>query len=267
MTIAVGVACPEGLVLSADSRMSVIGENYFRVTDHAHKVFEVAGRFAVVTFGWATIEGNTIAGVMEEFAAQTRLRKDVDEAAEKLRDYFRARLERHIQAGFDEPPAEGVDVLGFIVGGYDETGVGRLKLVYLPSGEIVVGGATSANETGAHWQGDSDVFVRLLKGYDAIRLDTAAWPEEYRDALAGLEYLAPFSRMGLQDAIDFASFVIRTTIDMQRFSDGTVGDPGSYPTCGGAIETLTVTARGPEWVARRALRQATSPGSAEGSLG
>jgi hypothetical protein len=267
MTIAVGVACPEGLVIGADSRASLVNDGYFRiVSDSTHKIFDIGGRFGVATFGWAFIEGNTIAGAIEEFAAQTKLRGDVDDVTGKLRDFFRERIERHLKEGHDQPPPEGVDVLGFIVGGYDSSGVGHLKLLYLPSGRIADGASTAAGDVGAHWQGETDVFTRLLKGYDAARVDISSWPAEEQDQLHKAEYLIPFFTMTLQDAVDFATFMIRTTIDMQRFSHGTSGEPNALPSCGGPIELLAVTARGLEWVQRTALRAPSTPGRAEGSL-
>jgi hypothetical protein len=267
MTIAVGVACPEGLVLGADSRSSLIGESYFRiVSDSAHKVFDIGGRFGAATFGWAFIEGNTIAGAIEEFAAQTKLRGGIDDVTEKLRDFFRTRIERHVKEGFDQAPAEGVDVLGFIVGGYDSSGIGHLKLLYLPSGRVVDGATTAAGNVGAHWQGETDVFVRLLKGFDGDRVDISTWPQEHQDQLTGFEYLIPFFTMTLQDAVDFATFMIRTTVDMQRFSHGTLADPNALPTCGGPIEILAVTGRGLEWIQHARLRTGSRPGRAEGSL-
>jgi hypothetical protein len=257
LTIAVGVACPEGIVLAADSRATIVGSGYFRVvTDYARKLFALDERFGVATFGWGFLEGNTVGGAMEEFAAQTKKPKDVGDAAEKLRDYFAERLRRHLERGDDEPPQEGFDVLGFMIGGYDREGVGRLKFVYLPSGDIEDGAATSANDCGAHWKGESDVFSRLLKGFDAIRLSAGDWSEEQRKALDDLAYLVPFWRMALQDAIDFASFAVNTTIDMQRFSDGTFGQPGGFPTCGGTAEVLAITDRGLEWIQRTTLRPA-----------
>lgn len=108
LTIAVGVACPEGLVLAADSRATVIGEGYARVaTDYSHKVFDIGGRFGAATFGWRFLEANTIEGVMEEFAAQTKLPKAVDELVERLKDYFGARIKKHLEAGIDQEPPEG----------------------------------------------------------------------------------------------------------------------------------------------------------------
>jgi hypothetical protein len=267
MTIAVGVACPEGLVLGADSRASLIGESYFRiVSDSAHKVFDIGGRFGAATFGWAFLEGNTIAGAIEEFAAQTKLRGGIEEVTEKLRDFFRLRIERHVKEGFDQPVPEGVDVLGFIVGGYDSSGIGHLKLLYLPSGRVLDGASTAAGDVGAHWQGETDVFTRLLKGYDAARTDISGWPQEQQDRLTGCEYLIPFFTMTLQDAVDFATFMIRTTVDMQRFSHGTLAEPNALPSCGGPIEMLAVTGRGLEWIQHATLRAGSTPGRAEGSL-
>jgi len=266
MTIAVGVACPEGLVLAADSRASMFGEGYARVaTDFSHKVFDIGGRFGAVTFGWRFLETNTVAGVMEEFAAQTKLRDDVTDVAEKLRDYFRDRVQRHIKAGVDEAPPEGGDVLGFIVGGYDSKGIGHLKTVYLPSGDIIDGSSTAADGAGAHWQGDIEAILRLMNGFDMIRTDVSAWPEEQREALDRVAYLVPCYRMALQDAVDFACFVIRTTIDVQRFTDGTVAEPGGFATCGGPIELLTITGRGLAWLRRTTLTMASAASETQGS--
>lgn len=255
MTIVVAVACPEGLVLGADSRATVYGESAARVaTDYAQKLFAVSERFGAATFGWGFLDGNTVAGMMEEFEAQTKPARHVGEAVERLKEFFGDRLKRHLEKGLDEPPAEGVDVLGFVVGGYDEQGVGRLRTLYLPSGTVVDGASTAAAECGATWEGEIDVLIRLVKGWDAARIDTSEWPEEQRQALEQSEYLTSFTQMALQDAVDFAAFAIRTTIDMQRFSDGTVGAPGRFPSCGGSAELLAITSRGLQWLQETKLR-------------
>jgi hypothetical protein len=191
LTIAVGVACPEGLVLAADSRATVIGEGYARVaTDYSHKVFHIGGRFGAATFGWRFLEANTIEGVMEEFAAQTKLPKAVDELVERLKDYFGARIKKHLEAGIDQEPPEGTDVLGFIVGGYDPQGIGHIKTVYLPTGDVVAIASTAAYDCGAQWQGESDVFTRLLRGFDSMRINTESWSEEQQEAVDAVSYSA-----------------------------------------------------------------------------
>jgi hypothetical protein len=255
MTIVVAVACPEGIVLGADSRATTWGGPHARVaTDYSQKLFAVGHRFGVATFGWGHLQGSTIAGAMEEFEARTKPADDIEEAVERLREFFGERLKRHFELKLDEPPPEGQDVLGFIVAGYDEGGVGRLRLLYLPTGTVLPGASTAAGECGASWEGETETLTRLLKGWDASQIDTTGWPEEHSKALEQAEYLTRFSSMALQDAVDFAAFAIRTTIDVQRFTDGTVGSPGRFPTCGGAAELLAITSRGSQWLQETKLR-------------
>lgn len=262
MTIAIGIACPEGLVFAADSRSSLLSANKFRIaTDHAQKVFEIGNRFAAVTFGWSTLQGKTIAGVIKEFNAQTTVPDDIDGAATVLRDALKARIDAHIAAGLDPEPA--YDVLGFIMGGFDPHGVGHLKRIWLPSGTIT--GGTSTADPGAQWDGETDAIIRLVWGYDRLRLDPSRWAARNRGKLDELAYNIPVGWFALQDAIDFAAFVVRTTIDTQRFIDGTVKDPGSSPTCGGPLQIVTVTSHGGvEWVQQTKLRGDFRPLRAEG---
>jgi hypothetical protein len=264
MTIAIGVACPEGLVLAADSRSSLLSANKFRIaTDYAQKVFEIGDRFAAVTFGWSTVEGKTIAGNVKEIAAQTVFPDDIDAAAQALRDAMKSRVDAHIAAGLD--PAPPHDTLGFIMAGFDANGVGHLKRIWLPSGTIIDGSSTAI--PGAQWDGETDAIVRLVWGWDLLRVDASRWAKRNRERLEEVAYNIPVGWFALQDAIDFAAFVVRTTIDTQRFIDGTVKDPGSSPTCGGPLQIATVTAHGRvEWVQQTKLRGDFRPLRAEGGL-
>jgi hypothetical protein len=262
MTIAVGVACPEGLVLAADSRSSLLSANKFRIaTDHAQKVFEIGDAFAAVTFGWSTVLGKTIAGAIKEIDSQTQFPADIDSAARTLRDAMKERIDAHIALGLDEAPP--YDSLGFIMGGFDANGVGHIRRIALPSGTIVDGASTM--QPGAHWDGETDAIVRLVWGWDLLRIDASGWAERNRKKLEGVAYNIPVAWFALQDAVDFAAFVVRTTIDTQRFIDGTVKDPGSSPTCGGPLQIVTVTSHGGvEWVQQTKLRGDFRPLRAEG---
>jgi len=264
MTIAVGVACPEGLVLAADSRSSFLSANKFRIaTDYAQKVFEIGSRFVAVTYGWSTLEGKTIAGVIKEFNAQSTIPDDVGAAADLLRDFAQTRMLAHIAAGYDAAPPAGIDPLGFIIGGYDTQGVGHLKRIVLPSGNISDGYST--NNPGANWAGELDAIIRTVFGYDLTRLDTSRWAKRNQTALGGLHYQIGFRWFALQDAIDFAAFVVRTTIDVQRFADGTFGSPGASPTCGGPLQIAAITAHDEvSWIQRTELRGDVRPLRAEG---
>ncbi|MGZ4317429.1 MAG: hypothetical protein ACXVRS_16605 [Gaiellaceae bacterium] len=259
MTIAVGVASPEGLVVATDSRSSILiptglGMPGFRVaTDYTHKVFALREEFAVATFGWATLEGKTIAGVVKEFEAQTVIPDDIDQVANLLRDFFQERIQAHIAAGHNDAPDEGVEPVGFIIAGYDSDGVGRLKRIFPYGGTVI--DLFQTTDPGAIWNGETDVLGRLLAGYDALRLDTEGWPTEHKAALDSLQYITPFGWYALQDAVDFASFVVRTTIDAQRFTNGTMGAPGGAQTCGGSVEIVAISpGEGLRWVQRTVLK-------------
>jgi hypothetical protein len=119
MTIVVGVACPDGVVIAGDSRTSYqsVSGGHRVGTDFAHKVFAIFGQFVAATYGWAFLNGKTISGLMVEFQATVSPPADVEAAATALRDFFRAQMDDHVAAGPDPAPAD--DVLGFLIGGYD----------------------------------------------------------------------------------------------------------------------------------------------------
>jgi hypothetical protein len=115
-----------------------------------------------------------------------------------------------------------VDQLGFLVGGYDGDS-GEVFEVGLPSG--VVNQLATTSKAGAAWRGQTEVVQRIHKGlaldalfHEAVVAGKTEEVGELRPLFAKLEYKIPFEAMNLQDAIDFASFLIRATIDAQRFT-------------------------------------------------
>ena len=255
MTIVAGAACPEGVVIAGDSRSSVqLAPGSVRTsTDYARKMFAINDEFVAATFGWATLEGKTISGHVREFEQQMAHTNNVGQVANELRDYFQARVQAHIAAGLDPAPPQGVEPLGFIIGGYDAAGIGHVMQVWPLGG--AVHDLSQTNNPGGVWNGEIDVMIRLVKGYDMARVDTTAWPQPHRDELANTEYITNFGWFALQDAIDWTVYVARTTIDTQRFTNGTIGSPGAVPTTGGTIEVATVTpGDGVQWIRRTELR-------------
>lgn len=72
MTIVVGAASPDGIVLAADSRTTLSDGVRHRIsTDSAEKVFELNDSFGVATYGMAVIGKQTITGLMDQFVATT----------------------------------------------------------------------------------------------------------------------------------------------------------------------------------------------------
>ena len=273
MTIVVGVAAPDGLVLAADSRTTLLAsESRTRVaSDTAQKVFPVCGRFGVACYGAAFVDEKTVGGQMNEFQAALDNPIDtIDDLVMQLGDFFQARILaawKNLE-GKDWEPSDGWH-LGFLVAGYDDQGVGHLHDVRVPGDgkpEIILTDASTANITVAP-RGLDEVIGRLLGGFDSNRVEQSgvAVPDDVQKVLAGLEYnlLLPIT---MQDAIDCAVFLIRTTIDMQRFSDGTRANPGAVPGCGGPVRILAVGRDEVEWISRPALTAGTLPGNAEGAL-
>jgi len=278
VTIVVAVAAPDGMVLAADSRSTLFEDKHHRIaSDAAVKVFAISDRVGVATYGISFIDHQTIAGVMDEFVATLEKIKDlgvtsrirsaltppenfeVSFIAKRLGKFFDQRL-RDAKEAFDPDEI----ALGFLVAGYDSDGIGRIIEVELPNAtesEL----ATTATR-GYVPRGQSDVADRLLFGIDAVLLEELGVdiPDEVDVALKQLAFklMHPLS---MQDAIDFATFIVRTTIDMQRFSDGTAALPNSVPGCGGPIRVLAVNRQQTTWIADPALTVVARAGLAEGT--
>jgi hypothetical protein len=250
VTIIVGIATPDGIVLGSDSRTTRSdGERHRILSDSAQKVFAV-GRFGVATSGLAFIGNDTIAGVMDRFLAHLPdgSAPSVDAFADSLGAFFDARFSEWLES-MDETwdPDKHGPAVQFLVAGYDDEGVGHIHEVMIPGPER---GAFSPDTIGGGtmWRGQTDVIVRLIKGIDwgEYAMSELDLPDDVKDVLGGFEY-DPLEPITVQDALDYASFLVQTTIDMQRFSDGTYANPGLVPGCGGPQQLLVVDRNGAKW--------------------
>jgi hypothetical protein len=274
MTLAVTVVCQDGVVVAADSRTTLANHRMLRVaSDFTHKVFE-SGGVAVATYGEAFVADRSIASHMAEFAVVEAGNCDhPGPTAQRLAEFFGDRYDEHTAAAPDDVPPPGVAALGFLVGGYDDSGVGEAWEVTLPD-RAVEQIATTANGGGAAWRGQADIVTRIVRGADLELLDRLATAHKVTDQLDLLlplldacRYRIPFDSMNLQDGIDFAVLCIRTTIDVQRLTLGPVATAPefSWPGVGGPIEIATVTApRGFQWVQRTSVQGERPAGMAEG---
>ena len=274
MTVVVGVAAPDGMILAAESRSTYTNGAHHRIaSDNAQKVFQVRDSIAVATYGQAGIGQRTIAGLMDEFVSQ--LHDEVPQEAGALAHALGGFFDERYRAG---TPREEVDTweaaegspLGFLVAGYDDDGIGRIREVLIP-GPVVQDepGGVPINTAvmGVSWRGQTDVIRRLIYGFDGDMFGAAGHvlPDELQEPIGQLTYNLLFP-VTMQDAVDFASFLIRTTIDMQRFSDGTQARPGDVPGCGGPLRILAVTREGLQWVVQPTLSEPSGAGIAEGGV-
>lgn len=259
MTITICVATPDGIVMGADSRMTYTNPRGWPkiATDSAEKLFEFGRGGAICTAGWAIVNGRTISSHVNQLKQQSALAESPQAAAELLGTYFDEQIKQHVEAELDEPPDPG-DALHFHVSGFDSQGVGRVFRVRLPEAEVTEVMTTEPEQCGAATLGQVDVFTRLMRGIDP-RIDLSFLDEtslkKMVEAVEGISYRTTFPLMTLQDAVDYAIFVMRMTIEMQRFSDGVNAAPGEISGTGGPLDVLVISrSMGRQWVHRKTLR-------------
>lgn len=254
MTIAISVLVPEGIVLAADSRSSYVNKrgNVRVASDYSKKVFQLTDTVGAVTWGWGYLLRRNISSHIAEFKPAIGTGDSINEITGKLGEFFEEKYEEHVQRAFDQPVVEGTAV-GFYVGGYGRDNVGKIFECLIPG--KLIRQVRDVRVPGASWAGQVDVISRLIKGYDFRLTELKSAKGVDTDELRQLEHILTFDIMTLQDAIDFAAFMMRTTIEMQRFSDGIFLSPGAVASCGGPIDIAVVQPEvGFRWIQEKKLR-------------
>lgn len=244
MTIAINIAVPEGLVFAADSRQTYTNaRNDVRVSsDNAQKLFQLSPRAAAVTYGWAFLCNRNIHSHVNDFKTTVSPDLKTEDLAKALAKYLGEQYKAHIEKEYDAPVDDKNYALALLVGGYDPgEKEGKVYEIYVPGDEAHLVQTTDAR-VGAAWRGHTLVIGRLLKGYDPRLREMEGFSEPMTKALdaSPLDYLIDYWSMTLQDAIDLATFLVHTTIQMQRFSDGIRSAPGMSANCGGTIDVAVV---------------------------
>jgi len=259
-TVVVAVALSDGLVLAADSRLTItfpstVTPGYKIASDYTPKLFSL-GQVAISTFGDAFVSGRSIASYVSEFEASLKGSPpgDVDDLAKYFITFFGKYYDKQTVDLHNSP------VIGFIFAGYDKTGTGKLLEIDFPNPSNPKSLHDTHDNQSASWHGQTDVISRLIKGYDPSvgNLPTIiTLPDEkkqqFTKEIAGIEYAIPFQFMMLQDGVDFALTLVQTTVDMQRFSFGTAGSTGSIPGVGGTVDVVAVTPTELIWVRKKSL--------------
>jgi len=254
MSLGIAFKGPEGIVLAADSRVTLTTEkrqgNSVTVQsstfDNATKLFEVPGQryVGVVTYGLGVLgsrEPRTAHSFVPELSAQLPSeRLSVRGFAEALSSFFMGQW----QATMPDP-WQGPDMT-FLVGGYDE------DAIYGSVWQIDVPSRPSPREWnrgaafGLTWGGQVEYVNRLIKGYDpslpAIARECLALDDDQVRLLEQrldekLVCRIPYQFLPLQDCVDLAVYLIRSTMELQRWTVGVRG-------VGGAIDVAIVTRTG-----------------------
>ena len=245
MSLGINVRGPEGLVFAAESRTTVDWPTpagpvriNFDATNKLLTFKEPHNFVAAVTYGLGGIGNRSAYSFVPEIEAElaSESRISVEEFSKKLSDFFMNQWNK-IPELKDYKGAP----MTFIMGGFNEgEPYGSAYEMFIPNNPEPV----ELPPFGITWGGQRELVDRLIKGYDMTlpqKLSEAlSLTEEQKNALpeimAPLEIIFPLPAMALQDYVDAAILLIRTTIETQRLTAGIRG-------CGGPIDVATITQR------------------------
>jgi len=232
MSLVVTVYVPSGIVMAADSRMSVLrsqdreeGEGKTRLqqqlvlSDNAFKVVELRKiGVGISLYDAGIINNEPVDSHVHRFEEEVLTADDdVLTAADKFVEHFKT--------GF---PNVGI---GFHISGYRHED--RASIPY-----VLVGHTTREPEP------------KRVNAVEDGRVQygiTRAGETQIANRLIDPKQLPLFNAMPVQDAVDYAVHLIRTTIDTMRFEP-------QFPSVGGPIDIAVVTPDGFRWVQRKELR-------------
>jgi hypothetical protein len=255
----------EGIVLAADSRVTIMGLATIQgpeglqqalipsTYDNASKLLNVKSqRFVgVVTYGAGAIgvqEPRTANSFLPEFDEELTeesegsggaKRLSVEAFATKLGAFF---LRQWVGAGMPNPAPQNEEMV-FLVGGYDDKSpYGKVFQLTVPGAPVPV--ELMSGVFGASWGGQNEIADRLLQGFDGripdLVQELLQIPPGQRNAnLANelkqrLTVPIPWQLLPLQDCVDLSIFVVRSTILLQQWVVGIRG-------VGGAVDVATIT--------------------------
>lgn len=233
MSLIICVHVEEGIVLASDSRasfnkqngnMSLIGVHS---TNTANKTFLCSNNVGISACGDASIQGKPISGFIEAFIREKiKVDTDIEDMPNIIIEYFK-NLEPNLKTLF-------------IVAGYKKENEKHIQKIYRIDTLNSKIETMKTDTQGALWNGETLTLTKLITpvyikkkdedGYVPLPISDIAW-----------------NLYTLQDAIDFAKYGIKTTMDTMRFQ--TVPE-----TVGGPIDILVIKPEAAEWLSKKELK-------------
>ncbi len=255
MTICASVKVRDGLVLATDSMSQIQGQvaegqvavlkNY----SNARKLFQVRDMtVGAMSYGAGNIGNRSIQGLVNEFSSLANKPKSgVMEVSKSLFSFFKSAYD----GAFSQLQLEEQPALGFYVAGYTKGTPFPEEWEFLLPRDSEPQPVRPREVFGASWRGIEVPFTRLYKGYDPRlpqMLNDAGISDEvvqkFLDIAVQVESPVVYDGMPVQDAINFAVYILRTTIGLANAEIGP-------PSCGGPLQVATILPEnGFEWVAK-----------------
>jgi len=252
MTIVASVKSRDGLILAADSMTTITvpgptGPQFFKAYENGRKLFHIRDLpIGAVTYGLGNIGTRSMEGLVLEGCKQMSADiTAVDEVAEALYAYLRSEYD----SAFEGLAQEQKPACGFLVGGYSENeAFARLFEFEFPQTD----GPTEnlgPEQFGSAWRGVDYPFVRLWRGFapalvNALASEDGIAEDRIGELVAPLEIGVAYEGMPVQDAVNFATYILDTTIGFSRFAPG-------VPACGGPLQVAAILPdEGFRWIAK-----------------
>jgi hypothetical protein len=274
MSLGIAIKGPEGIVLAADSRVTLFNQVQPPAPapamlvpatfDNATKLLsfgldgEKRSYIAAVTYGAGAIgpqqQPRTAHSFLpeldnelaEELGKQPgRERLSVRQSAVCLSNFF---MRQWRSANMPVPVQQGGDMV-FLVAGYDkdehgkDEPYGKVFEVFVPNNPTPLE-KIPMGEFGIVWGGQRSIADRILQGFDAAALgiifDFFKVPQQQRTPdlenymKPRLPLKIPIAFLPLQDCVDLATFIVRATAQLQEWTVELRG-------VGGAIDIATIT--------------------------
>ena len=234
MSLIVCVYVEEGIVLASDSKITfnnTLNQNNTQINNigihtanSANKTFLCPNNTGIAACGDAAVGGKPISGFIEAFIIE-KITEDtpIEKMPDLIKEYF-YRLDSNLKANF-------------IIAGYAKEKnkyVQKVYRVFTKSADIV---SVDTSNQGMTWDGEIYTLIRLIQ--PVYLKDNDNYQELPFEGISWNFYT-------LQDAIDFARYAIKTTIDTMHFKTmiETVGEP---------IDVLVIKQDGAKWISKKDL--------------
>jgi len=191
----------------------------------AQKLFPLCSRFGVGAYGWSLLSNRTVGYYIETLNNEIKSKEiaGVTDAAQLILDKF-DRLIHDCISDIGNAP-EDYFPMGFHVAGYDDSEGKTIEVKIGKNSRL-----ESINELGCAVSGSGNVVAKLWE-----------LGEENES------HKANFGIFSLQDAIDYADFLISATASYQRFAQ-------MIPNVGGEVDIALVTQyQGFTWIRQKKL--------------
>lgn len=253
MSLGIVFKGPEGIVLAADSRVTLTAERQEAqgkvmlpsTFDNATKLLDIAGHDYVgaVTYGIGAIgqqEPRTAHSFLPEFEGELSKndgeRLTIKEFADTFSEFFLRQWNKNMPKDYSGPD------MVFLIGGFDKDApYGSVFKIDIPSRPEPI--EQSGKTFGITWGGQLEFTTRLMKGFDprlpsivqkSLGLTNEQTAKLQQELDGALSAPIPYPFLPLQDCVDLSIFLIRTTMEIQNWMVGVRG-------IGGAIDVATIT--------------------------